>query len=148
MHCLNAYCLNEVPEDALATFFLAKESGKAVVTIQPYKNELGMSAMEYGAFAANSNEGVSDIENITFAEQDAFAFTIENSFLEPGGVSTVTEAGYMGLTYNADAVEVPLVDVSEKSRVIYVDFGEYFYRIVYSENETAEAIAESFIFLK
>lgn len=147
-YCLNDYCFNEIPEDVMGTFYLLDEFKDISLTVQPYKNELGMSAMEYGALAADYNEGVSDIETITFAGQDALAFTTESSFLEPGGVRGATETGYISLTYNADATELPSVNISEKSRVIYVDFGDYFYRIVYSDDEKAKTLLDTFKFIE
>lgn len=146
-YCLNAYCINEIPEDALATLFLADEEDNLVVTIQPYKNDLGMTAMAFGEKAAEYNSGISEAESISFAGQEAFAFTADTSFFEPGGARGISKDGHMSLTYDADATEAPYIELSERSRVIYVDYEGYFYRIIYTKTETAEAIAESFAFL-
>lgn len=147
-YCLNGYCINEIPEDALSTFTLLNAEGSAILSVQPYKNELGMTAMEYGEKTADYNEGAYDEENISFAGQNAFAFTTEEGFYEPGGTAGITEDGHISLLYNEAATEIPFVGVNAKSRVTYVDYEGYFYRITYSLNEENEAIVGTFEFLE
>lgn len=147
-YCLNAYCINEIPEDALSTFMLLNVEKSAILSVQPYKNALGMTAMEYGEQTAAYNEVAYDEETIDFAGQDAFAFTTEEGFYEPGGTRGITEDGHISLLYDAAATEIPFVGVNAKSRVVYLDYEGYFYRIVYSINEENEAIVGTFEFLE
>ncbi|MFA5789096.1 MAG: hypothetical protein WC924_04500, partial [Candidatus Gracilibacteria bacterium] len=148
-YCFNAYCVNQIPEDALATFTVLNTLGETVLSIQPYKNELGMTAVEYGKKAADYNENIRDAGSTTFAGQDAFGFTTDEGFYEPGGARGVTEDGHMSLTYDAAATEIPFVEISETSQVIYVDYGDYFYRITYrADDEEVEAMVGSFEFLE
>lgn len=147
-YCLNSYCINSIPEDALSTFTLLDAAGDSVLSIQPYYNALGLTAVEYGAKAAAYNDYVYDEESTVFAGQEAFSFMTGGSFYEPGGVSGITEDGHMSLQYNETAIQIPFVELSEVSQVIYADYGDYFYRITYSDNEDAQAIAESFEFLE
>lgn len=148
VYCMNAYCINEIPDDALSTLTLLNAEGSAIFNVQPYKNELGMTAMEYGEETASYNEGAYDEEAINFAGQEAFAFTTEEGFYEPGGTRGVTEDGHISLLYDAAATEIPFIGVNAKSRVIYVDYEGYFYRITYSLNEENEAIVGTFEFLE
>ncbi len=147
-YCLNGYCINEIPEDALSTFTLLDTTGAPILSVQPYKNELGMTAMEYGEKAAAYNDYVYDEESTVFAGQEAFSFMTSGSFYEPGGTGGITEDGHISLRYDEAATQIPFVELSESSRVVYVDYDGYFYRIVYSESEEAKAIAESFEFLE
>ena len=147
-YCLNAYCINEIPADALSTFTVLNTTNSAVLSVQPYKNALGMTAVEYGEKVAEYNEGVYDEGTSEFAGQNAFAFTTDEGFYEPGGARGVTEDGHISLEYDAEATEIPFVGVNASSRVIYMDYEGYFYRITYSDNEENEVIAETFEFLE
>jgi hypothetical protein len=146
--CMNAYCINEIPADALSTLTVLNASGATVLSVQPYKNDLGMSAMAYGEKAAEDNEGITNAGATTFAGQEAFAFTTAGDFYEPGGARGITEDGHISLLYDADATEIPFVEVNGSSRVIYTDYNGYFYRITYREiGEEIEAMVQSFKFL-
>ncbi|MFA6023682.1 MAG: hypothetical protein WC777_00475 [Candidatus Gracilibacteria bacterium] len=145
---MNAYCINEIPADALSTLTVLNASGATVLSVQPYKNDLGMSAMAYGEKAAEDNEGITNAGATTFAGQEAFAFTTAGDFYEPGGARGITEDGHISLLYDADATEIPFVEVNGSSRVIYTDYNGYFYRITYREiGEEIEAMVQSFKFL-
>lgn len=156
-YCLNDYCINTVPEDAIGTFSLMDANGVLVASIQPYVNLLNMSALDFGKrslelnreYSQNLKEAFSGEQELTFAGEDAYSFVAEGGFEERGGIMGMDENSYIALLDNSTSTEPMLSVLLEgKYRVFYLDHGKYFFRIVYLESDDTEKIIESFQFLK
>lgn len=157
-YCINDFCYNELTDDLLTSFTLKDESGNGILQVQPYTNLLEMSAVEFGKRSLELNRANSDTlddiyseeEEITFAGQKAFTFLAENGFEERGGAMSADENGYIAIVDNPEAYLDPnfSLELTGTYRVIYLDSGNYFYRIIYPDQEEVQEIVDSFEFIQ
>lgn len=156
-YCLNDYCMNTVPEEAITTFLLKDPNGATVASIQPYVNLLGMSAIDFGKRSLELNransQGLKDIYSnegeSSFAGENAFGFTATGGFEERGGQMGMDENRYIALIDNPNSTD-PMISVALDGtyKTFYLDHGKHFFRISYLSDESTEKIMESFEFLE
>lgn len=157
-YCLNVICMNEIPEDAIGGFVLFSELNFQVLNVQPYFNALELSAVEYGQASLDLNrryhENAEDVysqeELISFAGQEAYSFLSNGRFEERGGSLSTTEDGHMSLVSDSASYEAPTLDLDLDGvyRVVYVDYGDYIYRILYKDDSSIKEIMETFEFVE
>ena len=83
-YCLNDFCYNEIPEEAITLFLLKNKVGAKVLSMQMYVNLTEMSAVDYGTRSLELNrqnsvdlkEAYSQEDEISFAGEKAYTFLV------------------------------------------------------------------------
>lgn len=158
-YCLNYYCINEIPEEAITQFLLRDSVGSKVLSMEMYVNLTEMSAVDYAKRSLELNsqnsknlkEAYSAEEIISFAGEEAYSFLASDGFEERGGSMGMDELGYIALVPNKSTEVSPAFSFNfpgQEYRVVYTGYDQFIYRILYLESEQTESIIETFEFIK
>ena len=156
-YCLNDFCENSADDKDMQHFKVSYGSdlGLSYLEIRPLKNELGMTAVEFGKRLLELNEQYdnpidfySDAEEIMFAGEPAYRFLATGGF-EERGLSTLPSGDVYAATDSDEFIEVAGEGVllAEPHYVMYFDHNGTMYRVLYPQKQyRAEQIIDSFVF--